>query len=250
MSWSPKPSSRQRSAAQAFSVKKESGPASIKQSSARSVRTTPPKLGPDSSNTYSSCAPCFLRCSSLKAADSPEIPPPMIATLFMRDLSHLPGGAQARIGNRFQCGSQKRGIVERFCSPQVYSFTFCELFEDDINVVKHFYVIAKKPDGLDKNATMSASLEIKNGRFDGWPQPRTSRHSLALKSESPVRSFNPCCSRDQFRRLARLLFIRIALEDGALRNTMRGENYGDGRSRIAISFAPACYQFVSEGLNQ
>src|SRR5438034_1523648 len=189
MSWSPRPSSRQRSAAQTFSVKKESGPASIKQSSTRSVRTTPPKLGPDSSNTYSNCAPCLLRCSNLKAADRPEIPPPMMAILFMPGLVCLACGAQAGIGNRFQCGNQKRRIVQRFCPPKLHAFTFCELFEDDINIVKDLDVIAEESDRLHENCAMAAAFKFNDGRLHSWPQPRTSRHPLALKSESPVRSF-------------------------------------------------------------
>src|SRR5438132_13143794 len=48
ISWLPSPSSRQRSAAQGFSVRNESGPASTTHPSTRSVEITPPRRELDS----------------------------------------------------------------------------------------------------------------------------------------------------------------------------------------------------------
>ena len=80
-------------------------------------------------------------------------------------------------------------MIQRFCSPQAHSFTIGELFEDDVNVIKHFDVIAEKPNWLHEDAPISAALELKNGGFDSCAEPRASGHSLALKSEPPVGRF-------------------------------------------------------------
>src|ERR1035441_5082133 len=83
MSWSPNPIFSQRSAAQGFSVRNESGPASTRQPSTRSVTSTPPRRGLDSNKTYSTSVPDWRFSSIVNAAERPEIPPPMMAMRFM-----------------------------------------------------------------------------------------------------------------------------------------------------------------------
>src|ERR1035441_3174962 len=64
MSWSPNPIFSQSSAAQGFSVRNESGPASTRQPSTRSVTSTPPRRGLDSNRTYSMGGPALNQAAS------------------------------------------------------------------------------------------------------------------------------------------------------------------------------------------
>src|SRR5260370_22818674 len=187
---------------------------------------TPPERWLDSKRAYSSRAPRLLCCSSANAAESPERPAPMMTILFIRNSSRFPRGPQSRVHDLVERGDQERGGVQRLCPPHAQPFFFGKPLEDDVNVVENFDVITKKTNGLDEDSPIPAALEIKNRGFDGRAQPCASRHSLALKSESPVRSFESSRGCDQFGSLAGLVFIRIALQDRALRNAVRGEEYG------------------------
>src|SRR4029077_598036 len=82
MSWSPNPILQQRSAAQGLSVRNESGPASIRQPSTRSVTSTPPRRGLDSNKTYWTGVPDWRFFSIVYAAERPETPPPTMAMRF------------------------------------------------------------------------------------------------------------------------------------------------------------------------
>src|SRR5258708_22121158 len=133
MSWSPSPNSRHRSAAQGFSVRKESGPASTTQPSICSVRITPPKCWLDSYSTNSSSPPADLFCSA-KAAESPAAPPPMTAILFLLFASAgamLAGNRDgvSRLDNFRQGGNQQRGIVYRFSACKQHALRRRELLE-------------------------------------------------------------------------------------------------------------------------
>src|SRR5207253_4859468 len=119
-------------------------------------------------------------------------------------------------------GDQERGCVQRLCPPQPQPFFFGEPLEDEVNVVENFDVITKKTNVLDEDSGIPAALEIKNRGFDGGAQPCASGHSLALKSEPPVRSFEPSRGCDAFGSLTGLVFIRIALQDRSLRNAVCG----------------------------
>src|SRR6266404_5705826 len=83
MSWSLNPILLQRSAPQGFSVRKESGPASTRQPSTRSVASTPPRRGLDSNKTYCTGVPDWRFFSIVYAAERPEIPPPTMAMRFI-----------------------------------------------------------------------------------------------------------------------------------------------------------------------
>src|SRR5438094_5292801 len=69
ISWSSSPSSRQRSAAQGFSVRKESGPASTTHPSTYSVEITPPRHELDSYEPYGNGTPTGGRCPTVNEAE-------------------------------------------------------------------------------------------------------------------------------------------------------------------------------------
>src|SRR6266567_1307202 len=187
---------------------------------------TPPKRGLDSKKTYSSSAPRLFCCCSANAADSPEIPPPMMAILFMRNSSRFPRGPQSRVHDLGEREDQEWRGVQRLCPRHAQVFFFGKPLEDDVNVVEDLDVITEKTNRLDENSGIPAALEIKNRCFDGRAQPCASGHSLALKSEPPVQSFEPSRGCDQFGSLTSLALIRIAFQDSALRNAVCGEDDG------------------------
>src|SRR5437868_11933658 len=150
------PSSRHSSAAHSFSVRNESGPASTRQPSTNSERITPPKRLLDSNRTYSTTE--LRNFSKANAAESPDIPPPTIATLFMRRSPRLQRRSQSCSREFCQCRDQKRRIIQRLRTPQPHIFFFSELPEQNVDVVKHLDVIAQKTDRLHEHFGMPASL--------------------------------------------------------------------------------------------
>ena len=98
---------------------------------------------------------------------------------------------------------------------------FGEFLECDVDVVKHFDVIAKKADGLNEHRTMACRLQFKNGLLYGWPEPCSARHALALKGKLPIRAVKTGCAGNQLCGVFGLIFVGIAFENGAVR-----ERYG------------------------
>ena len=48
-------------------------------------------------------------------------------------------------------------------------------------------MVADEADRLHENALMASRFQRENSLFDGWPQPFSAGHSLALEGESPNR---------------------------------------------------------------
>src|SRR6478672_4155345 len=133
------------------------------QFSMRSVRITPPKCWPASNTTYSTEAPADFCFWSEYAAESPAVPPPMTAILFVMSV----GGWNncAGLDDLCQRRGEQRRVVQRPRAPQAHSLRFCKFFEPHIDVVKDFDVIAKKPDRLNEDAIMARRFHIEDGLF-------------------------------------------------------------------------------------
>mgnify|MGYP003694127743 CR=1 FL=1 len=89
----------------------------------------------------------------------------------------------------------------------------------DINIVKHFHVIAWEADRLHEDSGVTLRFELEDRFLDGRAQPGSARHALALERELPFFGLELPLRGRRVRRSPRALrLVGIAFGDGALRH--------------------------------
>lgn len=125
-----------------------------------------------------------------------------------------------------------------------------ELLELNVDVVEHFNVVAQEADRLDENARMALGFETQDCVFHRRADPRSTRHTLTLKSKDPIFVAETSRMRHQFSRLMRLRLIWITFSDRALGNAMSSKDDREVARRLRGSPGPVMMQSLGKALDE